>query len=105
MQRFQEARRQVQVSDSRQGVSLALQTLLDQLMPSELSDMPAIVTAALRTEPDLIPASALELTRAELAFTGDGEVALVLRDIAHVYVLASNRIASIDAKAKLFENR
>jgi hypothetical protein len=103
VQRFHEARRQIQVSDSREGVSLAIQTLLDQLMPSELAHLPPVATAALRTEAELIPASALELTRAELAYTGDGESGTLLRDIALAYVLASNRIASLDSKAKLYE--
>jgi hypothetical protein len=94
----------VQASDSRHGVSTAIQTMLDQLMPSELAHLPSVATAALRSEADLIPASALELTRAELAYNGDNEAGLLLRDIAHVYVLASNRIASLDSKAKLFEN-
>jgi hypothetical protein len=43
-----------------------------------------------------------DLTRIDLDYRGDLEAASLLGDIAHVYVLASNRLASLDAKAKIF---
>ena len=90
------------MSDSRLAVGRALQELLAQLLPSELSVLPEPVAPLLVADPASVPASALDLTRIELDFRGDPEVASLLRDIAHVYVAASNRLASLDAKAKLY---
>lgn len=101
MQRFLHARQQVQASDSRLGVSRALEGLLAQLLPSEMAALPGRVGDLLTSDPAAVPYSALDLTRIELDYRGDAEVAILLRDIAHVYVLASNRLSSLDAKVRL----
>ena len=102
MQRFHHARQAMQVSDSRSSVSRVLQELIAQMLPSELSVLPDAVGPLLTADPASVPASALDLTRIELYFSGDPEAGSLLRDIAQVYVMASNRIATLDAKAKLF---
>lgn len=102
MQRFHQTRQQVQISDSRPAVSRALQELVDQLLPSDLSVLPEAVGPLLTSDPAAVPNSALDLTRIELRYQGDPEVEALLRDIAHVYVLASNRLAALDAKTRLF---
>lgn len=101
MERFKSARQRLQAADSRLQVSEALAILIASLLPSELGMLPANARECLTADPERIPDCAFELTRTELTFRGPDEETTFLRELAHVFVLATNRLAAFDARDRV----
>jgi len=71
---------------------------LKTIPPTEIERLPADTWDALGTSD--IAGSALVLVRGELHYTGDPEISAILHEIAHTFVAASTRIASIQARGQ-----
>ena len=66
--------------------------------PEDFEALPQSCRRALSV--DDISGSAVVLIREELQFSGNGEVGEILHEIAHTFVAASHRIASIQARGQ-----
>ena len=71
---------------------------LDSVGRDVLAKLPQSFLAHI--DPEDIPGSAVALIREELRFAGDQDDSAVLHEVAHTFVAASNRIASIQARGQ-----
>ena len=98
MQRFQQLRGRLVMARQETEISVAMQNLLDAILPSETAEFPEEVMAALTSDHHDIPASAVTLKRNELLFAGSSESRSFLHQLALVYEEASQRISQMHAK-------
>ena len=73
------------------------------LTPEEIATLPASVWDALNV--DDISGSAVVLIREELNLVGKSDAADLLHEIAHTFVAASTRLASIQARGQPFTSQ
>ena len=79
-------------------VATLMSDYLKTIGAGDVEGLPASCREALNT--DDIPGSAVVLIREELHYAGAPEVAAMLHEIAHTFVAASTRIASIQARGQ-----
>ena len=98
MQRFQHARTRVALARDEGEIAVALQNLVDTLLPSETAEFSEEALAALTGDREDVPAAAVILKRSELLFNGSNEARSFLHELALVYEEATQRISQLHAR-------
>lgn len=98
MHRFQRWEPVIEMAGDRARVATIVRDYVNSIMPSDLSRMPESCRSLLARHVDDIPGAAMTLARADHLFTGDADTAMVLHEIAHTFVAASERIAQIEQR-------
>ena len=98
MYRFQKWRQAIQLAPDAATVGSIVAEYLQCIVPSELTLLPPRCQAVLAMSPPDIQGSAVVLLQEELAYSGDGETAALLHEIAHTFAAASIRLGQIHAR-------
>lgn len=98
MHRLQRWGSVIQMAGDRARVETIVRDYVSSIMPADLSRMPEACQELLVRHVEDIPGAAVALAREDLRFTGDADTAMVLHEIAHTFVVASNRIAQIEQR-------
>ena len=98
MYRFQKWRQAIQLAPDAATVDTIIAEYLQCIAPSEMARLPAKCQAALAATPPDLQDSAVVLLQEELGYTGDGETAALLHEIAHTFAAASIRLGQIQSR-------
>ena len=98
MERFEDVRQRILLANSEPEIVYTLETFLGGMLPSETLGLPDEARELLRSEPDLVPESAVSLKKQELMYEGGREARELLHSLALIYEAASNRIGALRAR-------
>ena len=95
MERFARYRGELLRADTPEHVSKLVGECMDSLPPEMLAGLPPACRNVLRNPTIDIQAAAVDLLRAELKSTGPGDDAVLLKEIAQTYAIASARLRNL----------
>jgi len=98
MHRFSHWKVPLSEAQSVSEVTALMHNYLGTLGPDVIAALPPSCWDALTV--DDLPGSAVVLVREELHYSGKAEIAEMLHEIAHTFVAASTRVASLEARGQ-----
>ena len=96
--RFQKWRQAIQLAPDAATVDTIIAEYIQCIAPAEMARLPAKCRAALAVSPPDMQVSAVVLLQEELGYSGDGEIAALLHEIAHTFAAASIRLGQIQSR-------
>lgn len=98
MQRFVQWREAISLASDPEAVCSVVTECANAIPPSDIGSLPAGCRSILENPAVDIQGAAVVLLQEELRFSGDADVAALLREIAHTFVAASARLGMLHGR-------
>lgn len=95
MYHFDRWRSLIESAQSEGALENALKKYADSILPSDIAMLPPVVHEVIARPCDDIPGHAIDLVRAMLAFSGEHDAEVVMRELTQTFVATSHRLGQI----------